>query len=63
MRFILPMNPNCPLRQASMHDLVSIQEGKERRHHPGTDGRETQWENELLPNYRSVGQCSAYYPS
>ena len=22
--------------------------------HPGTDGYETQWENEVLPNYRLV---------
>lgn len=54
MRLALPINPNCPLSHSKQHDVVYIREGEKQRKHPGTDGKETEWESEVLPNYRMV---------
>lgn len=54
IRLMFPINPNCCLDHAYQHRIVLYKEGSVLKHHPGTDGRETQWENEVLPNYRLV---------
>lgn len=54
MRFMIPININTCLQDAHNHEIVYFFENDERKRHPGTDGRETQWENEVLPNYRNV---------
>ena len=58
---MLPSHPNCSVHQAEKHSLVYYREGDEMKRHPGTDGRETQWENEFLPNYRLVLIVSIYH--
>lgn len=56
MRLMIPINPNVPKDETHMPDnlVLCMREG-EYDWHPGTDGRETQWETEYLPNYRLVG--------
>ena len=54
MRFMIPININACLQDAHNHEVVYFFEDDERKRHPGTDGRETQWQNEVLPNYRNV---------
>lgn len=54
MRLMFPINPNCCLDHSHQHSIALFKEGSVLKHHPGTDGRETQWENEVLPNYRLV---------
>lgn len=59
MRLMIPINPNLPREEVhSPQNLVLSMRSGEYDWHPGTDGRETQWETEYLPNYRRVGYSS-----
>ena len=59
---MLPINPNCTLHEAHLHDIVCYKDDSNIiSHHPGTDGRETQWEIEALVNFRSVLQLNTNY--
>lgn len=55
MRLMVPVNPNI-LKQEGMRmeNLVTYEDNGEYLWHPGTDGKETEWETEYLPNYRLV---------
>lgn len=56
MRLMVPVNPNISREDArSDMSLVTYNYHGEFVWHPGTDGKETQWESEYLPNYRLVG--------
>ena len=55
MRLMLPLNPNVIKYEGmSMENLVAYKENGAYLWHPGTDGKETEWETEYLPNYRLV---------
>lgn len=55
MRLMIPLNPNLPKQEGmKMENLVTYEENGKYLWHPGTDGKETQWETEYLPNYRLV---------
>lgn len=54
MTLMLPVNPNTTADHTSHHSSVLCDSGDGLKPHPGTDGYETQWENETLPNYRLV---------
>ena len=56
MDVMIPIIPNYSLNG---DDVVYYYDMGVLKAHPGTDGRETQWENETLPNYRLV---SFLYP-
>ena len=51
MEMMIPINPNY---SSNGDDVVYYYDMEILKVHPGTDGRETQWENETLPNYRLV---------
>lgn len=56
MRLMVPVNPNVSRDNARTEmNLVTYNAHGDTMWHPGTDGKETQWESEYLPNYRLVG--------
>ena len=63
MRLMLPLNPNVIKYEGmSMENLVAYKENGAYLWHPGTDGKETEWETEYLPNYRLVFLFLSSYP-
>lgn len=54
MTLMLPVNPNTTSDHTPHRSSVLCDSGDGLKPHPGTDGYETQWENEMLPNYRLV---------
>ncbi|KAK8821297.1 hypothetical protein WA538_005924, partial [Blastocystis sp. DL] len=53
MRLMVPVNPNVSREDARTEmNLVTYNAHGDTMWHPGTDGKETQWESEYLPNYR-----------
>lgn len=51
MDVMIPIIPNYSFNG---EDVVYYYDMGVLKVHPGTDGKETQWENETLPNYRLV---------
>lgn len=56
---MVPINPNYT---NTTDNSVLFAENGSLKVHPGSDGRETQWENEILPNYRFVLILFHCYP-
>ena len=62
MRLMVPVNPNVSREDARTDmNLVTYNAHGDYVWHPGTDGKETQWESEYLPNYRLVGVRTCVY--
>lgn len=60
MELMISINACTPRDDPQKRTPVLYDSGTGLIPHPGTDSYETQWENEILPNYRLVVHCHGH---